>query len=222
MAVNKDVAHYTGEPGQQYATRFSDPRNDILGRCFVDRVGNWISPSDKVFEFGCGKGRNMLALQCKERAGYDINEYSIAAAAEAGLQTYRTTDEIPRGYWNVVVCNHVLEHVAAPITMLELFKSLLAPGGKLILTVPVEGHLTVLRPMESDIDHHLYCWNPTTIRNVLDAAGFRVKDVVVRSAAAEDRVEPLARISWRAFKLATQMAGVILRRYEMTSVAEVQ
>src|SRR5579862_9364317 len=101
MAVaGRNAAHYTGDAGREYATRFGDPADDILGRCFVDRVGAWITPSDKVIEFGCGKGRNMLALQCQERAGYDINEHSITAAAQAGLRVYRSTDEIPRGYWN--------------------------------------------------------------------------------------------------------------------------
>lgn len=220
MAETKDVAHYTGEPGREYATRFHDPRNDILGRCFVDRIGSWILPGDKVLEFGCGKGRNMLAVQCEEKAGYDINEYSIAAAAQAGLKIYRSTDEIPRGYWNAVVCNHVLEHVATPITTLELLKSLLAPGGRLILTVPVEGHLLSLRPAERDIDHHLYCWNPTTARNLLEVAGFKLRNVVVRWAACEDRAEPFARMSWRVFKVAVWTAGIVLRRSEMTCIAE--
>jgi SAM-dependent methyltransferase len=220
MAQAGGVEQYTGESGRQYATRFGDPTGDILGQCFVDRVGAWIATGDKVIEFGCGKGRNMLALNCRERAGYDVNEFSLAAAARAGLHVYRSTEEIPKAYWNVVVCNHVLEHVPAPITTLELLRSFLAPGGRLILTVPVEGHLFALRPAERDIDHHLYCWNPTTARNLLEVAGYKVGNIEVRSAACEDRAQILSRFSWRAFKLAVWTAGILLRRYEMTCVAE--
>ncbi len=172
MAQTRDVAHYTGEAGRTGTARDSRVRaTDILGRCFVDRVGAWISPDEKVIEFGCGNGRNILAIRCRERAGYDVNEHSRAAAAAAGLRVYHSTDDIPRGYWDAVVCHHVLEHVAAQAATLQLLKSLLAAGGRLILTVPVEGHLLYMRSAENDIDRHLYCWNPATIRNLLDVAG---------------------------------------------------
>jgi SAM-dependent methyltransferase len=214
-----EVAHYTGDAGREYSTRFGNPRDDILGRCFVDRVGAWVCADDRVFEFGCGKGRNMLALRCLEKAGYDVNEFSSAAAAQAGLRIYRSTDEVPSAYWDVVVCHHVLEHVPAPLATLEFLKSLLRPGGRLIVTVPVEGHILALRPIERDTDHHLYCWSPTTFRNLLEAAGLRCESAVVRSAACEDRAEPFARISWKAFKFVTWAAGIVLRRREMTCVA---
>ncbi len=220
MVRKRAVAHYTGEAGRRYAAQFNDPRTDIVGRCFVDKVGAWIAADDKVLEFGCGKGRNVLATPCREKAGYDINEHSRRAAAEAGLHVYDSPDHIPRGYWDVVVCHHVLEHVSAPAATLELLRSFLAPGGRLILTVPVEGHLRSLRPAEEDIDRHLYCWNPTTIRNLLDVAGFRLRNITVRWAACENRAEPFTRVSWRVFKAAVWTAGTILRRCEMTCIAE--
>jgi SAM-dependent methyltransferase len=214
-------ANYSGEAGRKYALRFgNDPQGDILGRCFRDRFANWISSKDRVIEYGCGSGRNILALECAEKAGYDINEHSRATAAQAGLRVFNRTDDIPRGYWNTVVCNHVLEHVASPLQTLQLLKSLLVSDGKLVLTVPVQGHLLRLTPLDHEIDHHLYCWTPTTMRNLLLAAGFRPKEVVVRSAALEDRVEPLARVSWQLFKFGTWAAGVMLRRKEMNTLAE--
>jgi hypothetical protein len=54
------------------------------------------------------------------------------------------------------------------------------------LTVPVQGHLLKLTPLEKDIDHHLFCWTPTTMRNLLKVAGLKCEHFVVRTAAAED------------------------------------
>jgi hypothetical protein len=102
---------------------------------------------------------------------------------------------------------------------LELLKSFIAPGGRLLLTVPLEGHLLKLTSSEMDQDHHLFCWNPTTMRNLLEICGYTFKNVTVRSAAAEHRLESLALFSWVLFKLSVRVAGVLLRRREMTVIA---
>jgi len=201
MSAASPGTNYTGEAGRKYASRFgSNPDQDILGRCFRDRFGKWISANDRVIEYGCGSGRNILAIECAEKAGYDVNEHSLAVAERAGLRVFNNTGDLPRGYWSAVVCNHVLEHVASPLDTLQLLRSLLTPNGKLILTVPVQGHLLKLTPIDQETDHHLYCWSPTTMRNLLHAAGFETQQIVLRSAAAEDRIEPLARLSWQLFK----------------------
>lgn len=219
MDSAKAESAYTGDAGLQYARRFPDAASDILGRCFVDRTKGWIALTDTVFEFGCGNGRNLLALRSKEKAGFDVNEHSRAVAVRAGLKVYDCVDDIPRTHWSVVVCNHVLEHVGAPLDTLRLLKSLLAPRGKLILTVPLEGHLLDLKEMSQDIDHHLYCWNPTTMRNLMYVSGFQLEKLVVRSAAYEDRLEPVSRLSWGIFRLGVWLAGAYVRRREMMCVA---
>ena len=220
IVLSTTEAHYTGEAGKKYASHFPDPYTDIVGRCFRDRVGRWLSAADKVIEFGCGNGRNILAIQCAEKAGYDLNEHSRDAARAAGLRIFDRVEEIPKGYWTAVICNHVLEHVPSPLETLAVLKSLLAPQGKLLLTVPLEGHLMKLVPRDRDIDRHLFCWSPTTMRNLLAVAAFTPRSIVVRTAACEDTVEPLARISWTLFKLGVWSAGTILRRREMMCVAE--
>lgn len=221
MSTIATKSHYTGEAGRKYASRFgSDPTSDILGKCFLERIGSWISTTDRVFEFGCGGGRNMLAIKCAEAAGYDLNEHSRALASGAGLRVFDRVEDIPKGHWSVVVCSHVLEHVPSPLDTLELLKSLLTPRGKLILTVPVQGHLLKLTPLEKENDHHIFCWNPDTMRNLLLVAGFDPKYVVVRTAARENLLAPMARISWWVFRMGAWTAGVVLRRREMTVVSE--
>jgi len=210
---------YKGASGQRYFSRFPEPHSDISGLCFQEKTRDFINWKDKVLEFGAGTGANLLQLQVAERACYDVSEVARATLSQAGLTLYDNPECIPRAYWSVVICHHVLEHVASPLEVLRLLHELVSQSGKLILTVPREGHQRRLVAKERDPDHHLYCWNPTTLRNLIEEAGFSVVEIRFRTAAREDIFAPMARYSWRLFELAVWNAGVILRRGEMTCIA---
>lgn len=209
---------YEGRRGEQYCHRFGDPRTDILGRCYWAKTRLSIKRDDRVFEYGVGSGRNLMLLSVAERAGYDISEHARTMAVRAGLSVYSSTDHIPRRHWTVVICHHVLEHVSAPLATLSLLRGLLVPGGRLILTVPLEGHQRVLIDKSRDPDHHLYCWNPTTLRNLVECTDFGVHSITRRTAAREDLFAPLA-WSPALFRLAVWCAGTALRRGELTCLA---
>ena len=213
---------YRGEAGRKYFSRFPSPRSDILSRCFTAKVGRWIVPEDRVFEYGVGSGRNLLPLAVAERAGYDVSEHARTAAREAGLYIYDAIDRIPCQHWSLVICHHVLEHVPSPLDTLQRLRELLSPQGKLILTVPLEGQARRVKPKNQDPDHHLYCWNPTTLRNLVECAGFATRDIQVRIAARQDIFAPVAHYSWTAFTLLVWGAGMILRRGEVTIVAALE
>ncbi len=209
---------YEGSRGEQYFRRFGDPRTDIQGRCFLAKTRRWLKPDDRVFEYGLGSGTNLMLLSVQERAGYDISEHARILAAQTGVSVYDSIDVIPRRHWTVVICHHVLEHVSAPLATLSLLRELLVPGGRLILTVPLEGHQRELIAKSRDRDHHLYCWNPTTLRNLVECAGFSVHSITRRTAAREDLFAPLA---WSSalFHVAVWFAGMVLRRGEFTCLA---
>jgi len=209
---------YEGRRGEQYFSRFGDPGADILGRCFWVKTRLWLKPDDRVFEYGVGSGRNLMQLSVAERAGYDISEHARTLSARAGVSVYNSTEAIPRRRWTVVICHHVLEHVSAPLATLSFLRELLVPGGRLILTVPLEGHRRTLIDKSRDPDHHLYCWNPTTLRNLVECADFAVHSLTRRTAAREDLFAPLASSS-ALFQLAVWFAGTVLRRAELTCLA---
>ena len=210
---------YQNTEGRDYFSRFPDARVDILGRCFQSKMRNWIRPEDEIFEYGVGSGRNLQMLEVSSKSGYDVSETARAMARSAGVTVYDTLESIPRGHYTVVVCHHVLEHVASPLDTLRLLHELLKSNGRLILTVPLEGNKRALIPDDRDPDHHLYCWNPTTLRNLLSAAGFNAAEMCRRSAAREDVFAPIARHSWPLFQFAVLAAGMLLRRGELTFVA---
>jgi hypothetical protein len=75
---------------------------------------------------------------------------------------------------DVVVCSEVIEHIDDPVGFCHLVKSYLKPGGRLLVTVPGG-------PM-SAFDHyigHRQHYNRNSIKQVLEAAGFKVDAVIL-------------------------------------------
>ncbi len=111
---------YRRERGARYLERFSsDPGSDIGGRLFAAKMRRYIPPHARVFEFGCGTGRNLLAVQREIKAGYDINEHARAIARGCGLTVYDVPELISR--WVAIVPYHAL----ALTTLTKVFARIL-------------------------------------------------------------------------------------------------
>lgn len=130
----------------------------------------------KVLEVGGGLGYNLLNV--KDRADVYMVEPSALGrkiSSEHGIVSVKGLEELTGNLFDVILCRHVLEHMEEPKAALEGIYRFLKPEGRLILIVPCEEWDAM--PDENDINHHLYCWNPQTLSNLLDLVGFEVKDI---------------------------------------------
>lgn len=133
-----------------------------------------ISRTDTVADFGCAGGAMLAGLDCARRIGIEINDTARAAAErDHGIETYASTAEVPDGVADVVVSNHALEHIEAPIDALRQLRPKIAPGGKLVLLLPIDDWRSQRRWDPDDINRHLYTWTPLLLGNALDEAGYR-------------------------------------------------
>jgi len=92
-----------------------------------------------------------------------------------------------RGQFDYIICADVLEHLRAPVELLKELKERLAPGGKLLGSLPNSGHIyfrwTVLmgrfpqhqRGLFDSTHLHFYTWDGWV--NLLNRAGFQVESV---------------------------------------------
>lgn len=130
-----------------------------------------------ILEAGCGTGGNLAML-----AGFgDVHAFepsegaraSAAAKHDGAISQGHLPDGIPFGdtRFDVVVMLDVLEHVERDLESLEALRRRLAPGGRILITVPA---LPWLWSRHDEVHHHFRRYTRTGLSSVLEAAGFRI------------------------------------------------
>lgn len=108
-----------------------------------------------VLDVGCGSGAFGRLLR-SARTGLELwavePDAAAARAAETGFDRVLVGDfphdELPEGRFDVVVFADVLEHLARPEEALEAAGRLLAPGGRVVASIPnVRNWEAVLSPL---------------------------------------------------------------------------
>lgn len=193
----------TASPESHYGRDYFDWQSGIGQFSAVAdgfKFRDFISPSDRVVDFGCG-GRFLLAsLPCGARKGVEINPVAREECRRQGIEAHASLDEMPDGWADVAISNHALEHVTQPLDTLQLLMRKLRPGGRAVFVVPCEGYRT--RYYENNRDNHLYTWSPINLGNLFRSAGFtveRVERVAHRWPPKPHLVQRL--VGWPAFHL---------------------
>ena len=161
------------EPGEFLSTR---SWMEIRARYFLEQMKDQIG--NQHLDFGCGEGslvqmlhhhlpdiqihliepdpvyRSFAASHCKGKEWVDLSEL-----ADAGV----TIDSI-----SVI---HVLEHVIDPVSVLVAMRSILSPGGRVLIDVPDVTRYETLSDLHVSHCTH-FCADTLTV--VLNKAGFKV------------------------------------------------
>lgn len=136
-------------------------------------------PTAKILELGCGTGGNLEMLaRFGALAAMETDDAARAIALEKTggrfeIRPGRCPDRIPFAgqRFDLVCMIDVLEHVEEDVATLEALRSLLAPGGRALLTVPAN------RWMWSKHDeflHHKRRYTATELRGKAVGAGLQV------------------------------------------------
>lgn len=105
----------------------------------------------RILDAGCGSQQFRSLCSHLEYYGQDFGQYSVDEKTKLGDEgsneaayQYGELDYIgdiwhideESGYFDVILCTEVLEHIPHPQRTIEEFSRLLKPGGTLILTAP--------------------------------------------------------------------------------------
>ena len=171
----------------------------------------------RLLEVGCGNGGRLASLAS---LGYEVEGQEVAPAAVAvtaargRLVHYGELAQLglPSASYDVVVMNHVLEHVRHSADFLRQVHGLLRPGGLLISIQPnaaSRSHRVFGADwIGLDPPRHLHVFTPRSARAVVKAAGFND----VRVATTAIRREHWTRESLR--RRASRMGVALPRNLE--------
>lgn len=172
-----------------------------LGRWLCSRFGapampdpatwTWLrlsgaSLDTRIFDFGCGTGellRYMRLAGFRDLVGHD--KFSGCRLQLPGLQL---SDRMPRSdeRFGLVMAHHALEHLPDPEPVLRALAQLVAPGGTLLLRVPVaqtQAWRTYRADwIQLDAPRHLFLPSRAGMEQLAERCGLRVRQVLFDSS----------------------------------------
>jgi SAM-dependent methyltransferase len=172
-----------------YARRFPDSNEahaawrralwHELVRSFFSR---WIPPDGVVLDFGSGRGEFINAVEAGRRIAADVRGSRETLDSEvefhpvAGVRVPDLADHSV----DVVFCSNLLEHLPDRATVLELldeFRRLLAPSGRLLVLGP---NLRFTGPAYWDFFDHVLPFTHASLAEALAAGGFTTELLIPR------------------------------------------
>lgn len=144
--------------------------------------------SDPILDVGCGSGRLLFRLHAegfRTLVGIDprlSGETADRARRCPGLRFERVTPEDHRGLYRLVMAHHSFEHMPDPLRSFEALAGLVAPGGSLLLRVPIADSWARTHYgadwAQLDAPRHLQIPTRASIERLAARTGLHVESVV--------------------------------------------
>jgi len=211
VAGTVDPFRYDGQP--------NDP-DEVVGV-----VSALIPRGARVLDVGCGTGSvsTHIMRNCGATlVGVEPDAARASLARSRGVDVkadFLTPDVIRQlGWFDIVLFADVLEHLAEPLQLLTLAKAALAPGGKIIASVPNIAHWSVRadllrgRFVYRDCGimdaTHLRWFTDANLRRLFEAGGLTIE--ALRVTAGVDLQCYSEQLPWRWMRPA-QRASLVRR-----------
>jgi SAM-dependent methyltransferase len=146
----------------------------------------------RILDAGCGEGLNLKYLATAPGVSVFACDHDQGRADQArkqfpSVQVSRQdilSPDYETGFFDIILCSHVIELIPDDMAVLSVFRRLLAPGGALILGVPNEGCLAarmrngLLDPQSSHEAGYVHHYTRRKLEKKFRKAGFRVHKVL--------------------------------------------
>jgi SAM-dependent methyltransferase len=191
--------HYKDDAGAHYVDVRQKDQSHLGYTVDYEYFKPFLEPTDCVLDFGCGNGGmlHLIAQHVQRADGLEVNPSAAKMGRASGLSVYSSLNDLPVGrLYDVVISNHVLEHIRDVPSTLEGIKARMKEESLLLLKLPMEDWRASdsKKWSKDDIDHHLQTWTPKLIGNVMYEAGFDVQDIRIITSAWHPRLFPLTRL----------------------------
>jgi SAM-dependent methyltransferase len=145
------------------------------------------SQTGRLLDIGCGVGHFIRTALSQGYAAEGIEFSEVAAAAgreQWDLQIvsgdFLSSQFVPESF-DIITLWQVLEHLRQPREVLLKIRSLLKPGGLLVIAVPnfasIQAKIFRDRWYHLDIPRHLFHYSPESLVKILDTCNFHVDKI---------------------------------------------
>lgn len=147
------------------------------------------SKIENVLDIGCANGAYLKKLKKYSSylsfTGVDINVPTIEKSKGSDEINFLSGNilqtELPSNHFDLVVMNHVIEHVYEPRKVLDKIYSLLRPGGLLLIKTPnflsIERLIFGKNWYPYEIPRHIFIFSKRSVEKILDGSGYEVLSV---------------------------------------------
>lgn len=146
----------------------------------LDTIDRYLEKSDgpNILDIGCGTGVMLDALgETGKVCGMDMSDEAISFTREifsGPVEKGSLPDDVPyeNGSFDLITALDVIEHIDRDLDSLKTIHALLAPEGKVIITVPA--YMFLWSAFDDLNEHKRRYTRPELERKLLDA-GFRIE-----------------------------------------------
>ena len=145
------------------------------------RMGPPLTRSSAILDVGCGSGdwlRRLAAIGFRNLTGCD--PYMDADVTEAGLLLLKSDIRSVEGLFDLIVISHTLEHVEDPQADMAELSARLAPGGILMVRIPILNRFAWLKYggywVQLDAPRHMTLFSRPGFEKLATNVGLQVLD----------------------------------------------
>jgi 2-polyprenyl-3-methyl-5-hydroxy-6-metoxy-1,4-benzoquinol methylase len=141
-----------------------------------------LTPNSKILDIGSGNGQLLYSLH---NNGFTkltgLDPFIKETIFDHGIRIIKgDINEVEEKY-DLVILNHVFEHLENPIQLLNILPKLLNRNGKIILRTPLVNkafEIYKLNWIQLDPPRHLHIFAPDILETLINKAGLKVKKVI--------------------------------------------